>query len=85
MKNHQLYLAPGQGEDLIKYLTEQGYSEKKRKDDTRYFNKPGWKFNPFTNTTIIESTFYTLLVASYNIIEKVPDHLERIRQPYPGQ
>ncbi len=82
MKNHQLYLAAGQGEGLIKYLIEEGYIEKKKKDNATYFKKTGWSFKPFTYTVITESAFYTLLVASDHIIENVPEHLERIRQPH---
>ena len=80
--NHQLYLASGQGESLIKYLTAQGYVENKKKDDTTFFKKPGFKWNPFAYTTVKESAFYTLINGTENIIEKVPEHLERIRQPY---
>ena len=84
MKNHQLYLAAGQGEEVIKFLTSQGYIEKKKKYDNTFFKKPGCSFNPFRYTTVKQSAFYTLVVASDNIIEKIPEHLERIRQPYIG-
>lgn len=83
-KNNQLYLASGQGEGLIQHLISQGYVEQKKKDDTTFFKKPGWSFNPFKYTTVKESAFYTLIVASDRTIKNVPEHLERIRQPYVG-
>ena len=83
-KNKGLYLVAGQGEPLIKYLEDQGYVIKKKKDDITFFKKPGWSWNPFRNTTIKESAFYTLITASDSIIENVPEHLERGRQPYEG-
>jgi len=81
MSNRELYLASGQGEGLKEYLKSQGYVEKKKSGDTTFFKKPGWSFNPFKSTAVKESAFYTHLVATQSIIENVPQHLERIRQP----
>ena len=83
-KNKGLYLVAGQGEELIKYLEDQGYVKKKKKDDITYFKKPGWSWNPFRYTTVKESAFYTLITASDSTIANVPPHLERGRQPHVG-
>lgn len=80
-KNHQLYLVPSQGENLTRYLIEQGFEVKKKNRDTIYFKKAGISWNPFIKTTIYESSFYTLITSTKQIIEKVPEHLKRIRQP----
>lgn len=83
-KNKQLYLAADQSEGLTKYIKSLGYIEKKRKDGTIFFKKPGWSFSPFTYTAIKESPFYTLLISSDKVRKNVPEELERIRQPYTG-
>jgi len=80
-RNRQLYLIAGKGSEIQEFLQDEGFKIIKKKGDTTFFKKPGLSLNPFRYTTIKESKFYTLLTASDKIIEKVPIHIERGRQP----